>query len=92
VRVRVQAIDLNMQSQDQEVQKADVQGVHPKCNFTSEPYSNDELLVLCTTYQECFETLGPSSTNEFIYNMYTILVHSKHFFIDVEEREQEIAH
>ena len=62
VRVRVQALDLNSQ-QDEEIEEGDVQGVRASHNVASGSWSNNELLVFCTAYKEWSERSGLNSTN-----------------------------
>ena len=62
VRAKVQALDLNSQ-QDEEIKERDVQGVRGGHNVASGAWSNDELLVLCTAYQEWSERSGLNSAN-----------------------------
>ena len=71
VRARVQAIDLNSQ-QDKEIEEGNVQGVCAGRNVACGPWSNDELLVLCTANKEWSKISGLNSTNRhFLHQMAT---------------------
>ena len=62
VRVRLEDIDLNEEQQEDHVVEGSIQGVVPGRPLSFGPWTNDEILVLCTTYKEWWESRGPTAS------------------------------
>lgn len=61
VQAQVWARNLNLVSQEEEVDKKNVQGVRPKRDYTRGQWSMNELLTLCNVYMEWYVEQGLNS-------------------------------